>query len=102
MLLCLSVSLFFFPNTICLLSGLSRYLYTCSLYILCLLSCVVGLQVLSGTNMYGIIRAPRAGSTESIVLAVAWQTADGQLNSAAVVAAISMMAHFKSERSSAL
>lgn len=52
-------------------------------------------QVVSGTNVYGILRAPRAASTESLVLTV--PCGPDSTNSQAVGLLLALAAHFRGE-----
>ncbi|XP_031803258.1 glycosylphosphatidylinositol anchor attachment 1 protein isoform X1 [Sarcophilus harrisii] len=51
--------------------------------------------MVSGTNVYGILRAPRAASTESLVLIV--PSSPGTLNAQAVGLLLSLAAYFRSQ-----
>lgn len=53
------------------------------------------LQMVSGTNVYGILRAPRAASTESLVLTV--PCGPDSPNSQAVGLLLALAAHFRGE-----
>lgn len=57
-----------------------------------------GPQMVSGTNVYGILRAPRAASTESLVLTVPCGPAS--TNSQAVGLLLALAAHFRGESQS--
>lgn len=61
-----------------------------------LLSSSLPAQMVKGTNVYGILRAPRAASTESLVLSVPC-SAGQQRNSQAVGLMLALAAHFRSE-----
>lgn len=52
-------------------------------------------QMVSGTNVYGILRAPRAASTESLVLTV--PCGPDSTNSQAVGLLLALAAHFRGE-----
>lgn len=52
-------------------------------------------QMVSGTNVYGILRAPRAASTESLVLTV--PCGPESTNSQAVGLLLALAAHFRGE-----
>lgn len=51
--------------------------------------------MVSGTNVYGILRAPRAASTESLVLTV--PCSSDSANSQAVGLLLALAAHFRGE-----
>lgn len=51
--------------------------------------------MVSGTNVYGILRAPRAASTESLVLTV--PCGSDATNSQAVGLLLTLAAHFRGE-----
>lgn len=51
--------------------------------------------MVSGTNVYGILRAPRAASTESLVLTV--PCGPDSTNSQAVGLLLALAAHFRGE-----
>lgn len=53
------------------------------------------IQMVSGTNVYGILRAPRAASTESLVLTV--PCGSDSTNSQAVGLLLALAAHFRGE-----
>lgn len=53
------------------------------------------MQMVSGTNVYGILRAPRAASTESLVLTV--PCGPDSSNSQAVGLLLALAAHFRGE-----
>lgn len=53
------------------------------------------LQMVKGTNVYGILRAPRAASTESLVLSV--PCSEGQHNNQAVGLMLALASHFRGE-----
>lgn len=53
------------------------------------------MQMVSGTNVYGILRAPRAASTESLVLTV--PCGPDSTNSQAVGLLLALAAHFRGE-----
>lgn len=52
-------------------------------------------QLVSGTNVYGILRAPRAASTEALVLTV--PCGPDAANSQAVGLLLALAAHFRGE-----
>jgi glycosylphosphatidylinositol transamidase len=60
---------------------------------------VFGIGV-NGTNVYGILRAPRGDATEVIVLSTSWKTLDGQTDLGGVSLLMSLARYFK--RNSAL
>lgn len=51
--------------------------------------------MVKGTNVYGILRAPRAASTESLVLSV--PCSEGTQNSQAVGLMLALAAYFRGE-----
>ena len=53
------------------------------------------MQMVSGINVYGILRAPRAASTESLVLTV--PCGPESTNSQAVGLMLALAAHFRGE-----
>lgn len=53
------------------------------------------IQMVAGTNVYGILRAPRAASTESLVLTV--PCGPDSANSQAVGLLLALAAHFRGE-----
>lgn len=52
--------------------------------------------MVKGTNVYGILRAPRAASTESLVLSV--PCSEGQQNNQAVGLMLALASYFRGER----
>jgi glycosylphosphatidylinositol transamidase len=55
---------------------------------------VSGIAV-NGTNVYGILRAPRGDATEAIVLSSSWRTIDGQIDVGGVALLMSLAGYFK-------
>ncbi|CAI9570584.1 unnamed protein product [Staurois parvus] len=53
------------------------------------------LQMVKGTNVYGILRAPRSASTESLVLSV--PCSEGQNNNQAVGLLLSLASYFRGQ-----
>nr|POE48854.1 gpi transamidase component gaa1 [Quercus suber] len=52
-------------------------------------------QEIEGTNVYGLLRGPRADATEAMVLIAAWTNFDGELNYSGVALALTLMRYFK-------
>ena len=52
-------------------------------------------EEISGTNVYGLLRGPRADATEAMVLIAAWRNFDGQMNWSGVALALSIARYFK-------
>ena len=50
----------------------------------------------NGTNVYGILRAPRGDATEAIVLVTSWRTTDGRIDVGGVSLLMSLARYFKS------
>ena len=48
----------------------------------------------NGTNVYGVLRAPRGDGTESLMLSAPWSMADGRSNTAGVALLLALAAHF--------
>jgi len=48
-----------------------------------------------GTNVYGLLRGPRADATEAMVLVAAWRNFDGEVNFSGVALALTMARYFK-------
>ena len=57
-------------------------------------------NVHSGTNVYGVIHAPRGDGTEAIVLVAAWKTIDEEVNLKGVTLALTLARYFKSKSTS--
>ena len=55
---------------------------------------VAGIAV-NGTNVYGILRAPRGDATEAIVLSTSWRTIDGHIDVGGVALLMSLAGYFK-------
>lgn len=55
---------------------------------------VAGIGV-NGTNVYGILRAPRGDATEAIVLSASWKTNDGRVDVGGVALLMSLAGYFK-------
>ena len=49
----------------------------------------------NGTNVYGILRAPRGDATEAIVLATSWRTTEGGIDVGGVSLLMSLARYFK-------
>lgn len=49
----------------------------------------------NGTNVYGILRAPRGDATEAIVLSASWRTIDGKIDVGGVSLLLSLAGYFK-------
>jgi glycosylphosphatidylinositol transamidase len=49
----------------------------------------------NGTNVYGILRAPRGDATEAIVLSTSWKTLDGSIDIGGVALLMSLARYFK-------
>jgi GPI-anchor transamidase subunit GAA1 len=49
----------------------------------------------NGTNVYGILRAPRGDATEAIVLSSSWKTDDGLVDIGGVALLMSLAGYFK-------
>jgi hypothetical protein len=54
----------------------------------------------NGTNVYGILRAPRGDATEAIVLSASWKTSDGRVDVGGVALLMSLAGYFKRTDSS--
>ena len=52
----------------------------------------------NGTNIYGILRAPRGDATEAIVLSTCWRTSDGRIDLGGVSLLMSLAGYFKRSR----
>jgi hypothetical protein len=50
---------------------------------------------INGTNVYGILRAPRGDATEAIVLSASWKTSDGRVDVGGVALLMSLAGYFK-------
>ena len=55
---------------------------------------VSGINV-NGTNVYGILRAPRGDATEAIVLSSCWRTNEGLVDVGGVALLLSLAGYFK-------
>lgn len=55
---------------------------------------VFGIGV-NGTNVYGILRAPRGDATEAIVLSTSWKTEDGLVDVGGVSLLMSLAGYFR-------
>jgi GPI-anchor transamidase subunit GAA1 len=55
---------------------------------------VSGIAV-NGTNVYGILRAPRGDATEAIVLSSSWKTIDGEVDVGGVALLMSLAGYFR-------
>ena len=49
----------------------------------------------NGTNVYGILRAPRGDATEAIVLSTSWKTIEGTVDLGGVSLLMSLARYFK-------
>jgi hypothetical protein len=49
----------------------------------------------NGTNVYGILRAPRGDATEAIVLSTSWRTIEGEIDIGGVSLLMSLAGYFK-------
>jgi Gaa1-like, GPI transamidase component len=49
----------------------------------------------NGTNVYGILRAPRGDATEAIVLSASWKTTEGNVDIGGVSLLMSLAGYFK-------
>lgn len=54
-----------------------------------------GDEVKNGTNVYGILHAPRGDSTEAMVLAAPWFNKDGEYNDGGISLVVSLARYFK-------
>lgn len=54
---------------------------------------------ISGTNIYGILHAPRGDATEAIVLSTTWKTTDGRIDIGGVSLLMSLAGYFKRKQS---
>ena len=52
-------------------------------------------MTVNGTNVYGILRAPRGDATEAIVLSTSWKTSDGAIDIGGVALLMSLAGYFK-------
>ena len=52
-------------------------------------------QLINGTNVYGVLRGPRADATEAIVLLAAWRNMDLELNQSGVALVVTLARYFK-------
>lgn len=57
-------------------------------------------KTINGTNVYAILRGPRADATEAVVLVAAWRNIDGVLNQSGVALILTLARYFKSEMNS--
>ena len=55
---------------------------------------VFGIGV-NGTNVYGVLRAPRGDATEAIVLSTSWKTLDGHTDVGGVSLLMSLARYFE-------
>lgn len=51
-------------------------------------------EEIAGTNVYGVLRGPRADATESMVLIAAWRNFEGQINYSAIALALALARYF--------
>ena len=49
----------------------------------------------NGTNVYGILRAPRGDATEAIVLSTSWRTIEGEIDIGGVSLLMCLAGYFK-------
>jgi GPI-anchor transamidase subunit GAA1 len=49
----------------------------------------------NGTNVYGILRAPRGDATEAIVLSASWRTIHGKIDIGGVSLLMSLAGYFR-------
>lgn len=54
-------------------------------------------RMISGENVYSILRGPRADATEAIVLLAAWRNMDNVLNQSGVALLLTMARYFSSK-----
>lgn len=54
----------------------------------------VGLTI-NGTNVYGILRAPRGDATEAIVISTSWKTLEGKVDLGGVSLLLSLAGYFR-------
>ncbi|KAK3720665.1 Glycosyl phosphatidyl inositol protein transamidase complex subunit [Vermiconidia calcicola] len=52
-------------------------------------------EEISGTNVYGLLKGPRADATEAMVLIAAWRNFEGDINYSGVALALTMARYFK-------
>ena len=50
---------------------------------------------IEGTNVYGLLKGPRADATEAMVLIAAWRNFEGQINYSGVALTLTMARYFK-------
>ena len=62
---------------------------------------VAGIGI-NGTNVYGILRAPRGDATEAIVLSASWTTSTGRVDVGGVALLMSLAGYFKRTNLSSL
>lgn len=58
-------------------------------------SAMSGTEVKNGTNVYGILHAPRGDSTEAMVLVAPWINQDGEYNDGGIALLAAMARYFK-------
>ena len=51
--------------------------------------------LVNGTNVYGILRAPRGDATEAIVISTSWRTIGGQVDIGGVALLMSLAGYFQ-------
>jgi len=49
----------------------------------------------NGTNVYGILRAPRGDATEAIVLSTSWKTVEGEIDIGGVSLLLALAGYFR-------
>lgn len=52
-------------------------------------------EVIQGTNVYALLRGPRADATEAMVLIAAWKNFEGEINYSGVALALTLARYFK-------
>ncbi len=52
-------------------------------------------EQIAGTNVYGLLKGPRADATEAMVIIAAWRSLDGELNYSGVALALTLARYFK-------
>jgi GPI-anchor transamidase subunit GAA1 len=59
------------------------------------LSADIARAPVNGTNIYGILRAPRGDATEAIVIATSWKTSDGRVDTGGVALLMGLAGYFR-------
>ena len=49
----------------------------------------------NGTNVYGVLRAPRGDATEAIVLSTSWKTVEGEIDIGGVSLLMALAGYFR-------